>query len=274
MKRMLALTLLTLTLTLNGLALSQTPSKAEQEVNKVLDEWTDISLRSDTAAMERLLSDDFVITYINGYTNSKAEFIGTFKSGARKILSLKGERKIRVYGDTALAGGDMTDVSKMGGRDSQLYYRWSSMLVKRQDRWQVVSYHCTSIGSPRKQIEEEITKATDEMVAALGRNDVATIDRVFADNYAVIQGNGVQATKASLLEGFKSGNLKYSSTSYRDLKIKTYGDTAVTTAILTINGQNTAGDFVINAPITCTWVKQSGYWRLAAAHLSPNITPK
>ncbi len=272
MKRILTITLLTLALTV--LAFSQTPNKAEQEVNKVLDEWTEVSLRSDAAAMERLLADDFVITYINGYTNTKAEFIETFKSGARKILSLKGERKIRVYGDSAFVIGDMTDVSKMGGRDSQLYYRWTSMLVKRQDRWQVVSYHCTLIGSPRKQIEEEITKATDEMVAALGRNDVPTIDRLFADNYAVIQGNGVPATKASLLEGFKSGNLKYSSTSYRDLKIKTYGDTAVTTAILTINGHNPAGDFVINAPITNTWVKMSGYWRLVSGHISPNIAQK
>lgn len=272
MKRMLAITLLTLVLT--ALALSQTPSKAEQELNKALDEWIDISLRGDTAAMERLLSDDFVITYINGYTNTKAEFIQTFKSGARKILSLKGERKIRVYGDTAFVIGDMTDVSKMGGRDSQLYYRWSSMLAKRQDRWQVVSYHCTSIGSPRKQIEEEITKATDEMVAALGRNDLTTIDRVFADNYTVTQGNGVQATKAALMEAYKSGSIKYSASSYRDLKINAYGEAVVTTAILTLNGHNTAGDFVINAPITNTWVKMSGYWRLVSGHISPNIAQK
>lgn len=272
MKRMLAITMLTLALT--ALAFSQTPSKAEQEVNKVLDEWIDISLRSDTAAMERLLGDDFVITYNTGYTNSKAEFIETFKSGARKILSLKGERKIRVYGDTAFVIGDMTDVSKMGGRDSKLYYRWTSVLVKGQGGWQVISYHCTNIATPRKQIEEEITKATDEMVAALGRNDLATIDRVFADSYAVTQGNGVQATKASLMEAYKSGAIKYSSASYRDLRIKTYGDTAVTTAILTMNGHNTGGDFIINAPITNTWVKTSGYWRLVSGHLSPNLTQK
>ena len=111
-----------------------------------------------------------IITYINGYTNSKAEFIETFKSGARKILSLKGERKIRVYGDLAFVIGDMTDVSKMGGRDSQLYYRWSLVLAKRQDRRQVVSYHCTTIASPRKQIEAEITKATDEAMDALAHN--------------------------------------------------------------------------------------------------------
>ncbi|HMV46819.1 MAG TPA: ABC transporter permease subunit [Blastocatellia bacterium] len=133
-----------------------------------------------------------IITYINGYTNSKAEFIETFKSGARKILSLKGERKIRVYGDLAFVIGDMTDVSKMGGRDSQLYYRWSLVLAKRQDRRQVVSYHCTTIASPRKQIEAEITKATDEAMDALAHNDVAGIDRLFADSYVVTQGNGSQ----------------------------------------------------------------------------------
>lgn len=272
MKRILASTMLTLALT--GLALSQTLSNAEQEVNKLLDEWTEVSLRNDTVALERLLGDDFVITYINGYTNSKAEFIETFKSGARKILSLKGERKIRVYGDTALVIGDMTDVSKIGGRDSQLYYRWSSVLVKRQERWQVVSYHCTIIGSPRKQVEEEITKVTDEIVDALAHNDVAKLDRLFANSYVTTQGNGSQASKASLLEAFKSGSLKYSAASYRDLKIMALGDTAVTTAILTINGRNTSGEFTINAPITCTWVKQSGFWRLAASHLSPNLAQK
>ena len=148
------------------------------------------------------------------------------------------------------------------------------MLVKRQDRWQVVSYHCTTIASPRKQIEEEITKATDEAMDALAHTDVAKLDRLFADSYVVTQGNGVQASKAALMEAYKSGNLKYSAASYRDLKIKTYGDTVVTTAILTLNGHNTCGDFVINAPITNTWVKQSGFWRLVAVHLSSNLAQK
>jgi len=272
MKRMLTITMLALALT--ALALSQTPSKAEQEVTKTLDEWRAISIRSDAAAMERLLGDDFVITFTSGYTATKAEFIEGFKSGTRKIASLKGERQIRVYGDTALASGDMTDVGQVGGRDSQVYYRWTSALVKRQDRWQVVAFHCTNIASPRKQIEQEITKVTDEIVDALAHNDVAKLDRLFANNYVVTQGNGSQATKTSLLEAFKSGSLKYSATSYRDLKIMALGDAAVTTAILTINGRNPSGDFTINAPITCTWAKQSGYWRLAAAHISPNIAQK
>ena len=121
--------------------------------------------------------------------------------------------------------------------------------------------------APSSKAEQEVNKVSDEIIEALGRTDVAAIDRLFADDYIVTQSFGL-TSKAQLLDAWKSGSLKYTSCSDKDRSVRVYGDTAVTTGILTLKGQNPNGDFSVYARTTSVWVKQQGRWRLVAAQLS------
>jgi len=121
--------------------------------------------------------------------------------------------------------------------------------------------------APSSKAEQEVNKVSDEIIEALGRTDVAAIDRLFADDYIVTQSFGL-TSKAQLLDAYKSGRLKYTSASGKDRSVRVYGDTAVTTGILMLKGQNPNGDFTINARCTSVFVKQQGRWRLVAAQLS------
>src|SRR5262245_5764261 len=121
--------------------------------------------------------------------------------------------------------------------------------------------------APSSKAEQEVVKVSGEIIEAFGHTDIAALDRLLADDYIVTQSFGI-TSKAQLMDAWKSGRLKYTSASDKDRVIRVYGDTAVTTGILTLKGQNPNGDFTSNTRFTAVFVKQQGRWRLVASQLS------
>jgi ketosteroid isomerase-like protein len=115
--------------------------------------------------------------------------------------------------------------------------------------------------------EQEVIKASGEIIEALGRTDIAMLDRIYADDYILTDAFGF-TSKAQLMNLWKSGRVKYTSASFKDLSVRIYGDAAVTTGVLMLKGQNPRGDFIVNARATGVWAKQQGRWRLVAAQLT------
>lgn len=121
--------------------------------------------------------------------------------------------------------------------------------------------------APSSKAEQEVVKVSGEIIEAFGRTDIAALDRLLADDYIVTQSFGL-TSKAQLMDAYKSGRIKYTSASDKELLVKVYGDAAVTTGILTLKGQNPSRDFTIYARYTGVWVKQQGRWRLVASQLT------
>jgi ketosteroid isomerase-like protein len=121
--------------------------------------------------------------------------------------------------------------------------------------------------APSSKAEQEVMKVSDEIIEALGRTDVSALDRLYADDYIFTDAFGL-SSKARLMDLWKSGRVKYTSASDKDRSVRVYGDTAVTTGILTLKGQNPNGDFTSNTRYTGVFVKQQGRWRLVAAQLT------
>ena len=112
MRRMLVIALL---LVLPCLALGQTKEKkekpkgggggrVEQAVLKLEDDLMDANKKGDVAFLEKNLSNDFINIFGNGQMASKAEVVNGYKSGQWKFdtIDLKKDRKVRVYGNTAI----------------------------------------------------------------------------------------------------------------------------------------------------------------------------
>src|SRR5262245_32345471 len=121
--------------------------------------------------------------------------------------------------------------------------------------------------TPSSKAEQDVMKVSDEIIEAFGHTDIAALDRLLADDYIITQSFGI-TSKAQLMDAWKSGRLKYTSASDKDRSVRVYGDTAVTTGIFTLKGQNPNGDFTSNTRFTAVFVKQQGRWRLVAAQLS------
>src|ERR687887_577471 len=73
-------------------------------------------------------------------------------------------------------------------------------------------------------VEQEIMKVEQGGVDALIKKDRAALERIYADDYIYTHSNGVVQTKAQELAELTSGDVKWTSGSVTDLKVRVYGD--------------------------------------------------
>ncbi|MGH9933434.1 MAG: nuclear transport factor 2 family protein [Pyrinomonadaceae bacterium] len=116
--------------------------------------------------------------------------------------------------------------------------------------------------------EQAVRQLLNDIYAALGRNDAAALDRIYADDYTLINEDGVLTTKAPRLAAIKSGELKYESASFDELNVRLYGNTAVTTYRAMIKAQSKGQAIGGQLKVTATFVKIKGRWQLVAAHVT------
>lgn len=116
--------------------------------------------------------------------------------------------------------------------------------------------------------EQAVRQLLNELYAALGHNDDAVLDRIYADDYTLVNESGDLTTKAPRLAAIKSGELKFESVSFEDAKIRLYGNTAVATyrtmSKAQFKGQDIGGQF----RVTVTLVKIKGRWQVVAAQVT------
>jgi FKBP-type peptidyl-prolyl cis-trans isomerase len=163
MKRIPAVTTLTLLLLASGFAFSQTrgqrtaPSRrgataaastatVEAELKRLEREWFDAVVKGNKVVLERLLADDFVGIGNDAEQVNKAQLIA--EVAAAGVDEFKSEDvKVRLYGNTAVItgrGSYIKNGSKLGED------RHTEVWVKRPDaagkaRWQAVSWQTTNL---------------------------------------------------------------------------------------------------------------------------------
>jgi uncharacterized protein (TIGR02246 family) len=129
----------------------------------------------------------------------------------------------------------------------------------------VLSQPTRSGASQKGNDEQAVRQVLNDLAAALGKNDTAALDRIYADDYTFVGDNGMIMTKPERMAAFKSGDLKYESISIEVVSIHLFGGTAV--AITRISTKfapglkYTDGKFIT----TATFVKIKGRWQLVAA---------
>ena len=108
--------------------------------------------------------------------------------------------------------------------------------------------------------EQALFKLEEEWIAALLKQDVATLDRITAKEW-VANGDGEVMTKAQALAAQKSGAFKYESITLRDLRAYVFGDVAVVTS--TLDGKGTAMGQPLPARQHSTdfFVRRDGRWQ-------------
>ncbi len=122
---------------------------------------------------------------------------------------------------------------------------------------------------PKGGDEQAVRQMLGELSAALGGNNGAELDRIYADSFTFINENGVLTTKAQRLAAFKSGDIKFESAVFDDVNVRMYGKTAVATFRVTsklrVNGKDAGGQF----NTTAVFVKMDGRWQEIAAQSTP-----
>jgi ketosteroid isomerase-like protein len=113
--------------------------------------------------------------------------------------------------------------------------------------------------------EEELIKLEHEMAAAVIKRDLATLDRLEAEDLTLGTSNGMLVTKEQTQSYLQSDAFNLTSMACEDLQVKVYGDMAVVTGMLKwVNAEGDSGCELI----TDTWLKRDSRWLLVAAHES------
>ena len=119
-------------------------------------------------------------------------------------------------------------------------------------------------GESMKDTDAQIVAALDtEYQAAVGRNDAATMDRILADDFVLVLGNGSVQTKPELLQEAREGRIVWEQQVEVDdsQKVRVWGDTAVVTAKLWVKGSQDGKRFDRKLWFSDTYVRTKSGWR-------------
>ena len=144
---LILLALLAIYLLAAPLALGQGAS-AEQQISALSDQMIQAQLKADTSYFEKHYADDAMIVHGNGKLFTKAEEIADLKSGSLKYETNDvRERKIHVYGDTAVVAFLISFKGTVSGKPFSGDLRRTVVWVKQKGNWKIVAYQVTRLAS-------------------------------------------------------------------------------------------------------------------------------
>jgi ketosteroid isomerase-like protein len=130
---------------------SRSKNKVAEQLLKLEREWLDAYEKHDIAAMERIESDDFILTDSDGKVVTKAQDIDDIRKAAPPAPDDSfGTRdvKVRVYGEAAVLTGFFILKYRNKGILVTETYRYTDTYISRNNRWQVVSSHLSRVKEP------------------------------------------------------------------------------------------------------------------------------
>jgi ketosteroid isomerase-like protein len=110
--------------------------------------------------------------------------------------------------------------------------------------------------------DESIVAALDiEYQEAVKNNDVATMDRILADDFVLVTGNGKIYTKADLLKEAAEENVIYERQEDSNRTVRLWDNTAVVTALLWAKGTDRGKPFDYKVWFSDMYVRMATGWR-------------
>lgn len=127
---------------------------------------------------------------------------------------------------------------------------------------------------PAAGVEDEINQAEEHRYAAMIAGDMDGVADLLADEFMFNQPSGTVATKASLLEQLKSGEVKVYKVERFDVTIHVYGATASVMGSTRLDREIKGERRVVLMRSLDPWVLRAGRWQLAARQSSYQPEPK
>ena len=115
-----------------------------REIVEMERQTKEASLRRDADFSARTLADDYVAITPLGQVTTKQETITARRSGQLRYEAMNvTDMVVRLYGDTAVVTARADVRGHQLGEDFSGPYRYTRVWVRRNGRWQTVSYQAT-----------------------------------------------------------------------------------------------------------------------------------
>lgn len=117
-------------------------------------------------------------------------------------------------------------------------------------------------------VETEIKKLVSDTAAALAKNDVAALEKMYAENYMLVNLDGSVQNKTDRLASIRSGDTKFDSFTYDEVTVRSNPEGTGAIAILraTATGQNKGTKIDGTVRVTQVWSKTKDGWRQVSGH--------
>jgi len=103
----------------------------------------------DMKTLELLLADELVYIHSSSTRQSKSEHLHDIETGTALYKRIDAKEQVpSIYGNTGLIQGVAVFTTGGGGREITSTLRYTSVYVRRQGRWQMVSFSCSRIPEP------------------------------------------------------------------------------------------------------------------------------
>jgi ketosteroid isomerase-like protein len=113
-----------------------------------------------------------------------------------------------------------------------------------------------------------VARLDTEYQAAVKVNDVATMDRILADDFVLVTGRGTTFTKQDLLAEASKRSYIYERQDELEQVVRVWGDTAVVTALLWCKGTHDSKPFDYKLWFSDTYVRTPDGWRYVLGQAS------
>src|SRR6266705_3630877 len=125
---------------------SERDRDAEKEILEVESKFGEAMIQNDAEAIGRILSDDWIIIDPDGGVVDKSRFLDVIKSGALKHEAMDSEDiRVRTYPNTAPVTAVPHTRTKYLGKEFTTHERSTDVFVKKDERWQCVLTHLTTL---------------------------------------------------------------------------------------------------------------------------------
>ena len=109
----------------------------------------------------------------------------------------------------------------------------------------------------------------EAMIAA----DVATLEKLFADDLMWVHGTSRVETKAGLLEAIRTGSTRYLSIDVADERIRQFGEVILLSGVVTMKLEIGGEDRDVLSRFTLVWHRTGAGWRAVNWQSTPVRRP-
>jgi ketosteroid isomerase-like protein len=121
--------------------------ESRHEIDQLEEAWRIAVLKEDAAAMDSLMSADYIAITPNGTLQSREETLANLRSGAVHLTAIEiSDRRERFYGKTALVTCRTEVTGTTPGGEISGSYRYTRVYARdAQGKWKIVSFEASRI---------------------------------------------------------------------------------------------------------------------------------
>lgn len=279
MKRVLPTAIVVLTMLALGVHAQTAPNG--DELTKLLKEFLAGASRNDAAMHDRFWAEELIYTGSSGRRVGKADILRDMRSapavrpGNPSTIYSAEDIRIQQYGDAAVVAFRLVGTTVRDGKDDVSKYLNTGTFLKRNGKWQAVSWQATRLPRAEEEARNEVAAVESAFHQAMLASDVNKLESLADESFIWTHRTGEQMTRQQLLGQLSSGQLKYSKLETNNVTVSVYGDGAVVRGVSLrqrSSFQGPSGSSRDASPFTAfytlTFVNKGGVWKAVAMHSS------